>query len=40
MTPDDAYQWLAEHSRETAYLKSMGQLAGLGPAHPHPPQRA
>jgi carboxypeptidase Taq len=28
MTPDDAYRWLAEHSLETAYLKSMGQVLG------------
>ena len=28
MTPDDAYRWLAEHSVETAYLKSMGQVLG------------
>ena len=28
MTPDDAYQWLAEHSLETAYLISMGQVLG------------
>jgi carboxypeptidase Taq len=28
MTPDAAYQWLAEHNRETAYMKSMGQLLG------------
>ena len=28
MTPDDAYQWLTEHSRETAYLISMGQVLG------------
>ncbi len=28
MTPDDAYQWLTEHSLETAYLKSMGQVLG------------
>jgi carboxypeptidase Taq len=28
MIPKDAYQWLAEHSLETAYLKSMGHLLG------------
>ena len=28
MTPDDAYRWLAEHSRETAYMISMGQVLG------------
>ena len=28
MTPDEAYQWLAEHSLETAYMKSMGRLLG------------
>ena len=28
MTPDDAYQWLAEHSRETAFMISMGQVLG------------
>ena len=41
MTPDDAYQWLAEQSLETAYLKSMGQLLGWDqrthiPAKGHP----
>lgn len=28
MTPDEAYRWLAEHSRETAYMISMGQVLG------------
>ena len=28
MTPDEAYRWLAEHSLEIAYLKSMGQVLG------------
>ncbi len=28
MTPEAAYQWLAQHSRETAYYESMGQLLG------------
>jgi carboxypeptidase Taq len=28
MTPDEAYQWLLEHSRETTYLKSMGRVLG------------
>ena len=28
MTPEEAYRWLAEHSRETAYLISMGQVLG------------
>ena len=28
MTPDEAYQWLTEHSLETAYLKSMGRVLG------------
>ena len=28
MTPEEAYKWLEEDSRETAYLKSMGQLLG------------
>ena len=28
MKPDDAYQWLAEHSLEIAYLKSMGEVLG------------
>ena len=28
MTPDEAYQWLVEHGRETAYLKSMSHLLG------------
>jgi carboxypeptidase Taq len=28
VTPEAAYQWLAEHSRETAYMKSMGELLG------------
>ena len=28
MTPDAAYRWLAEHSLETAYLKSMGHVLG------------
>jgi len=28
MTADAAYQWLVQHSRETAYLKSMGQVLG------------
>ena len=26
MTPEEAYQWLADHSRETAHYKSMGRL--------------
>ena len=41
MTPEDAYQWLTEHSLETAYLKSMGRLLGWDqrthiPAKGHP----
>ncbi|MFA5112522.1 MAG: hypothetical protein WC443_14015, partial [Desulfobaccales bacterium] len=28
MTPEAAYEWLAQHSRETAYYESMGQLLG------------
>src|SRR4030042_784386 len=41
MTPKDAYQWLAEHSLETAYLKSMGRVLGWDqrthiPAKGHP----
>jgi carboxypeptidase Taq len=28
MTPEEAYRWLADDSRETAYLKSMGHLLG------------
>jgi carboxypeptidase Taq len=28
VTPDEAYQWLVEHSRETAYYRSMGHLLG------------
>ena len=28
MTPDEAYQWLVEHSVETAYMQSMGQVLG------------
>ncbi len=28
MTPEAAYRWLAEHSRETAYLKSVSHLLG------------
>ena len=28
MAPEEAYRWLAEHSLETAYLKSMGQVLG------------
>src|SRR4030042_6728033 len=41
MTPKNAYQWLTEHSLETAYLKSMGQLLGWDqrtylPAKGHP----
>jgi carboxypeptidase Taq len=41
MTPDDAYRWLTEHSRETAYVKSMGQVLGWDqrthiPAKGHP----
>jgi carboxypeptidase Taq len=28
VTPEEAYQWLAEHSRETAYYESMGHLLG------------
>jgi carboxypeptidase Taq len=28
VTPDEAYQWLTEHSLETAYLQSMGRLLG------------
>ncbi len=28
MTPEAAYQWLAQHSRETSYYESMGQLLG------------
>jgi carboxypeptidase Taq len=28
MTPEEAYRWLLEDSRETAYLKSMGRLLG------------
>jgi carboxypeptidase Taq len=42
MTPDDAYQWLAEHNREIAYMKSMGHLLGWdqrthipSKGHPH-----
>jgi carboxypeptidase Taq len=28
MTPKDAYQWLVQHSQETAYYVSMGQVLG------------
>ena len=28
MTPEDAYQWLVQHSRETAYFISMGHVLG------------
>ncbi|MFZ5449295.1 MAG: carboxypeptidase M32 [Thermodesulfobacteriota bacterium] len=28
MTPEEAYQWLEQHSRETAYYISMGHLLG------------
>jgi len=28
MTPQEAYRWLLEHSRETAYLASFARLAG------------
>jgi len=28
MTPEEAYQWLVEHSKETAYFISMGQVLG------------
>jgi carboxypeptidase Taq len=38
MTPDAAYQWLAEHSRETAYLKSMGHLLGWDQRTQIPPK--
>ena len=41
MTPEEAYRWLTEHSLETAYLKSMGQVLGWDqrtyiPAKGHP----
>lgn len=42
MTPQDAYHWLLEYSRESAYLASFGKLAGWDQAtyipkkgHPH-----
>ena len=38
MTPDDAYRWLAEHSLEIAYLKSMGQLLGWDQRTQTPPK--
>jgi carboxypeptidase Taq len=28
MTPEDAYQWLVQHSQETAYYASMGHVLG------------
>jgi carboxypeptidase Taq len=38
VTPEEAYQWLVEHSRETAYLKSMGHLLGWDQRTQIPPK--
>ena len=38
MTPDDAYRWLAEHSLEIAYLKSMGHVLGWDQRTQTPPK--
>jgi carboxypeptidase Taq len=38
MTPDEAYQWLVEHSRETAYLISMGHVLGWDQRTQIPPK--
>jgi carboxypeptidase Taq len=38
MTPEDAYQWLVQHSQETAYFISMGQLLGWDQRTQIPPK--
>jgi carboxypeptidase Taq len=38
VTPEATYQWLVEHSRETAYLKSMGQVLGWDQRTQIPPK--
>jgi carboxypeptidase Taq len=38
VTANEAYQWLVEHSRETAYLKSMGHLLGWDQRTQIPPK--
>jgi len=38
MPPEEAYQWLVQHSRETAYLQSMGHLLGWDQRTQIPPK--
>ncbi len=38
MTSNEAYQWLVEHSLETAYMKSMGRLLGWDQRTQIPPK--
>jgi carboxypeptidase Taq len=38
MTPEDAYEWLVQHSRETAYFISMGHVLGWDQRTQIPPK--
>jgi carboxypeptidase Taq len=38
MTPQEAYEWLREHSLETAHLQSMGHLLGWDQRTQIPPK--